>query len=65
MAHAHKKFQKGQVEIDNNLIENSITLVALGRKNYLFAGSLEAAQQPAMIYSLVHARSIISNHPGG
>lgn len=43
----------GQVEIDNNLIENSIRLVALGRKNYLFAGSHEAAQQAAMIYSFL------------
>jgi transposase len=41
----------GQVEIDNNLIENSIRGVALGRKNYMFAGSHEAAQQAAMIYS--------------
>jgi transposase len=43
----------GQVEIDNNLIENSIRPVALGRKNYLFAGSHEAAQQAAMIYSFL------------
>ena len=35
--------ETGQVEIDNNLIENSIRPVALGRKNYLFAGSHEAA----------------------
>jgi transposase len=31
--------ENGQVEIDNNLIENSIRLITLGRKNYLFAGS--------------------------
>jgi transposase len=42
----------GRYEIDNNLIENSIRPVALGRKNYLFAGSHEAAQRAAMIYSL-------------
>jgi transposase len=41
----------GKYEIDNNLIENSIRPVALGRKNYLFAGSHEAAQRAAMIYS--------------
>ena len=45
--------ENGQVEIDNNLIENSIRPVALGRKNYLFAGSHEAAQQAAMIYSFL------------
>lgn len=43
----------GKCEIDNNLVENSIRPVALGRKNYLFAGSHEAAQRAAMIYSLL------------
>ncbi len=41
----------GHLEIDNNLVENTIRPVALGRKNYLFAGSHEAAQRAAMIYS--------------
>jgi transposase len=45
--------EKGQFQIDNNLIENSIRPVALGRKNYLFAGSHNAAQQAAIIYSLL------------
>jgi hypothetical protein len=43
----------GRLQIDNNLIENSIRPVALGRKNYLFAGSHEAAQQAAVIYSIL------------
>ncbi len=41
----------GNLQIDNNLIENAIRPVALGRKNWLFAGSHEAAQRSAMIYS--------------
>ena len=41
----------GNLLIDNNLIENAIRPVALGRKNYLFAGSHEAAKRSAMIYS--------------
>ena len=41
----------GNLQIDNNLVENAIRPVALGRKNYLFAGSHEAAQRSAMIYS--------------
>jgi transposase len=41
----------GILEIDNNLVENAIRPVALGRKNYLFAGSHQAAQRAAMIYS--------------
>jgi transposase len=41
----------GNLLIDNNLVENAIRPIALGRKNYLFAGSHEAAQRAAMIYS--------------
>lgn len=43
--------EDGRLNIDNNLTENSIRPVALGRKNYLFAGSHDAAQRAAMIYS--------------
>ena len=42
-----------RVNIDNNLVENAIRPVAVGRKNYLFAGSHEAAQRAAMVYSLL------------
>jgi len=55
----------GQVEIDNNLIENSIRPVAIGRKNYLFAGSHEAAQQAAMIYSFLGTCKINNIEPYG
>lgn len=41
------------LDIDNNSIENTIRPIALGRKNYLFAGSNTAAQRIAMIYSLL------------
>jgi transposase len=43
----------GKLNIDNNPVENSIRPVAIGRKNYLFAGSHEAAQRSAMLYSLM------------
>jgi transposase len=43
----------GRFEIDNNLIENAIRPVALGRKNYLFAGSHNGAKRAALIYTLV------------
>ena len=43
----------GKLEIDNNLIENQVRPLALGRKNYLFAGSHQAAQRAAMLYSLL------------
>ena len=42
----------GRLEIDNNLIENSIRPLALGRKNYLFAGSHEAADNYAIFYTV-------------
>jgi transposase len=42
----------GRLEIDNNLVENAIRPVALGRKNWLFAGSHIAAQRGGVIYSL-------------
>src|SRR3954469_8089461 len=40
------------LSIDNNPVENAIRPVAIGRKNYLFAGSHDAAQRAAMVYSL-------------
>ena len=45
--------QTGILEPDNNKVENSIRPVAIGRKNYLFAGSHDAAQRGAMMYSLL------------
>jgi len=41
----------GSLEIDNNLAENAIRPIALGRKNYLFAGSARGAERAAMFYS--------------
>jgi transposase len=41
----------GRFHPDTNLIENSIRPIAVGRKNYLFAGSHDAAQWAAMFYS--------------
>ena len=43
--------QNGAWSIDNNAVENKIRPLALGRKNYLFAGSHQAAQQAAIMYS--------------
>jgi transposase len=45
--------ENGMLNIDNNPVENSIRPVALGRKNYLFAGSHEAARRSGMLYSLL------------
>ena len=44
--------EDGELEIDNNLMENAMRPIALGRKNYLFCGSHDAAQRAAIFYSL-------------
>ena len=43
----------GRYRIDNNLAENSIRPLALGRKNYLFCGNDDAAENVAVIYLLM------------
>ena len=43
----------GHIEIDNNAAERSLRGVALGRKNYLFAGSDTGGERAAVIYSLI------------
>jgi transposase len=55
----------GMLEIDNNLVENSIRPVALGKKNYLFAGSHNSAQIAAMIYSLLGTCKLKGVEPFG
>ena len=43
----------GRYQIDNNLVENTIRPLALGRKNYLFCGNHDAAENAAIMYSLL------------
>ena len=43
----------GHLEIDNNAAERALRVVALGRKNYLFAGSDTGGERAAAIYSLL------------
>ncbi|ENT8900560.1 transposase domain-containing protein, partial [Shigella dysenteriae] len=45
--------RNGQVEIDNNIGENALRSVAVGRKNYLFFGSDNGGESAAIIYSLL------------
>jgi transposase len=45
--------EHGEVEIDNNLVENAIRPTALGKKNWLFFGSEEAGQRSAVMYTLI------------
>jgi hypothetical protein len=43
----------GRLEMDNNAAERSLRAVALGRKNYLFAGSDRGGESAAVLYSLI------------
>jgi transposase len=43
----------GQLEIDNNAAERALRVVALGRKNFLFAGSNAGGERAAALYSLL------------
>ena len=43
----------GQLEIDNNAAERALRVVALGRKNFLFAGSDSGGERAAAMYSLL------------
>ena len=46
--------EKGFLSIDNNVVERSMRPIALGRKNYLFAGSDEGGKRAAIIYSFLY-----------
>jgi transposase len=45
--------EHGEVEIDNNLVENAIRPTAVGKKNWLFFGSEEAGRRNAAVYTLI------------
>jgi len=53
----------GDLAADNNRIENLIRPIALGRKNWLFAGSLRAGQRAAAIMSLLHTARLNGLEP--
>ena len=45
--------EDGRLEIDNNGAERALRVVAVGRRNWLFTGTIEAGQRAAVIYSLI------------
>ncbi len=52
-----------QVPIDNNWVENQMRPIALGRKNWLFAGSLRAGQRAAAVMSLIQSAKLNGHDP--
>lgn len=53
----------GRIEIDNNAAERALRCVALGRKNYLFAGSDAGGERAAAIYSLIGTAKLNGCNP--
>ena len=53
----------GRLPIDNNHIENQIRPVAIGRNNWLFAGSLRAGQRAAAIMTLIQSAKLNGHDP--
>lgn len=55
--------EDGRIEIDNNAAERALRVVALGRKNYLFAGSDAGGHSAASIYSLLGSAALNGIEP--
>ena len=53
----------GRFRIDNNLVENAVRPLALGRKNFLFCGNHDAAARAAIVYSLVDSCKALGIDP--
>jgi transposase len=53
----------GDLPADNNWLENRIRPIAIGRKNWLFAGSLRAGQRAAVIMSLIQSAKLCGHEP--
>ncbi|HEX6812432.1 MAG TPA: IS66 family transposase [Planctomycetota bacterium] len=53
----------GRIAIDNNRVERQMRCVAVGRKNWLFAGSDEGGQRAAAIYSLICTCGLLGIEP--
>jgi transposase len=53
----------GDLPADNNWVENQIRPIAIGRNNWLFAGSLRAGKRAAAVMSLVHSARLNGHDP--
>ncbi len=53
----------GRLEIDNNAAERALRAVALGRKNYLFAGSDAGGERAASLYTLLGTAKLNNLNP--
>src|SRR2546421_120317 len=56
-------FDDGRLALDNNPAERALRCVAIGRKNYLFAGSDAGGRRAASMYSLIESAKLNGLHP--
>lgn len=56
---------RGSTEIDNNAAERALRTVALGRKNWLFAGSGDGGERAASLYTLLGTAKLNNLNPEG
>lgn len=55
--------EDGRLDIDNNEVERALRCVAVGRKNWLFAGSPKGGERAAVIYSLISTCKLLGIEP--
>jgi transposase len=48
----------GRLEMTNNAVEHALRPLALGRRNYLFAGSVEGGRRAAILYTLIETAGL-------
>ncbi len=63
MARLSRYVNDGRVNIDNNLVENAIRPMTIGRKNYLFCGNSDSACRTAIAYSLISTCKAVGVDP--
>lgn len=56
-------FEDGRLALDNNPAERALRCVAIGRKNYLFAGSDARGRRAAALYSLIETAKLNDLNP--
>jgi transposase len=57
--------EDGKIEIDNNAAERSMRAIALGRKNWMFAGSDDGGNTAAIFYTIIETAKVDSLPPEG
>ena len=53
----------GRAEMDNNIAERAIRAIAIGRKNWLFAGSKAGGERAAALYTVIEAAKLNGLEP--